>query len=91
MCIKTEERSVHSISPAILSLDKKGDVGIKILGRDNIVEFAPVTMIESNSETTWVAGLPEQVDIITTGQGFAVVGQKVKPVFEGEQQGSAKE
>lgn len=69
----------HFISPAILSLGTKGDLGIKTVAPDNTVGFSPVTIVRAQSDGIWVAGLPETADIITVGQGFVNPGDPVDP------------
>jgi multidrug efflux system membrane fusion protein len=72
----------HLVSPAILTLADNGDIGVKIVGPGDVVEFRPVTIVADGPEGVWIGGLPESVTIITVGQEFIAVGQKVEPVRE---------
>lgn len=70
----------HLISPASLTLDENGQVGVKTVDTENTVGFLPVQVIGEDSEGLWIAGLPPQLRIITVGQEFVKVGQVVTPV-----------
>ena len=72
----------HLVSPAILTLADDGMVGVKTLEADSIVGFHPVRILESSMEGVWVTGLAPQVTLITVGQEFVSVGQKVRAVEE---------
>ena len=81
MRIPLQEGKAHKFSPALLSLDDAGRIGVKIVTDRHIVRFLPVTILEDARDGIWVAGLPETVTLITTGQDYVVDGQKVEPVF----------
>jgi len=72
----------HSISPAVLSLDDEGRIGVKIVDDDNRVVFHPVTMAGDDAGLLWVEGLPDPVQLIIVGQEFVSPGQQVEPVAE---------
>ncbi len=72
----------HLVSPAILTLTDDGMVGVKTLEADSTVGFHPVRILESGMEGVWVTGLAPQVTLITVGQEFVSVGQKVRAVEE---------
>jgi multidrug efflux system membrane fusion protein len=75
----------HRVSPAILTLAENGDVGVKTIGPDNTVEFHAVTIVATETDGVWLAGLPPTVTFITVGQDFVTAGQKVEPVPESAQ------
>ena len=74
-------QKAHSISPAILTLDDTGAVGVKIVDENNIVRYIPVHIIADKSDKMWVTGLPDSANIITVGQDFVADGQQVNPVM----------
>lgn len=80
--LPAEQIFAYRISPAILTLADDGEVGVKILGPDNTVDFKPVQIIDDEPDGLWVSGLPEQVTFITVGQEFVTKGQTVQPVDE---------
>ena len=80
--VPAEQVYAHRISPSILTLADDGEIGVKILGPSNTVEFKPVHIIDDKPDGLWVSGLPEQVVFITVGQEFVNSGQTVQPVDE---------
>ena len=72
----------HRVSPAILTLDDAGRLGVKAVDADNRVVFKPVTVLSASVEAVWLAGLPERVRLITVGQEYVVPGQTVEPVVQ---------
>jgi len=82
--IPLETVSSHFLSPAQLALDESGVLGVKIVDEDDRVVFLPVQIVRSGPEGVWVAGLPEQVRVITVGQGFVQPGEQVRPVSQSQ-------
>ncbi|MCG8433890.1 MAG: efflux RND transporter periplasmic adaptor subunit [Gammaproteobacteria bacterium] len=74
----------HKISPAILTLDDNGEVGIKTVDGDNRVQFHKIEIVRSTADGVWISGVPENVSIITVGQGFVKPGDQVAPVEENQ-------
>ncbi|RED53599.1 efflux RND transporter periplasmic adaptor subunit [Aestuariispira insulae] len=68
----------HRLSPALLTLNDEGLVGVKIVDATGTVQFLPVTIIEDTKQGMWVSGLPQEADIITVGQEYVQHGQHVK-------------
>lgn len=75
----------HKISPAILSLNNEGRIGIKAVDMNSTVVFYPVEVLSDSADYMWIGGLPENLDIITVGQNFVTAGQEVKAVNEAAQ------
>jgi multidrug efflux system membrane fusion protein len=71
----------QKVSPAILSLDADGRIGVMTVGPENRAAFVPVQITRSEPDGVWITGLPETANIITVGQGYVSTGQKVEPVF----------
>jgi membrane fusion protein, multidrug efflux system len=65
---------------AILTLNDDGEIGVKAVGPDNVIEFMPVTILGDTREGVWVAGLPETVTLVTVGQEYVVDGQRIDPI-----------
>ncbi len=78
--ITIDEVEAHRVSPAVLTLDDSGAVGIKIVNADNVVEFHPIQIVSDYTNGIWLSGLPGTIDVITVGQEFVKPGQKVEPV-----------
>lgn len=69
--------NAHLVSPAILTLSDKGEVGVKTLDDQNRVAFVPVDIVSDGPDGVWLGGLPDQVRLITAGQDYVVDGQTV--------------
>ncbi|MFZ0254294.1 MAG: efflux RND transporter periplasmic adaptor subunit [Gammaproteobacteria bacterium] len=80
--IAVAEEPAHFLSPAALTLDDQGRVGIKAVEKGNAVVFHPVTLVRTETNGVWVAGLPESVRVIVQGQSFVVPGEIVEPIAE---------
>lgn len=73
----------HKISPALLTLNDNGAVGVKTVDDEGMVVFHPVKMVSDTEDGIWLTGLPQHAQIITVGQEFVAEGQAVIAV-EGE-------
>ncbi|MEJ8572889.1 efflux RND transporter periplasmic adaptor subunit [Microbaculum marinum] len=82
IAIPLETTKAHRFSPAILTLDDKGVMGVRTVDDDNRVGFEPVKILGNEDGTIWVSGLPERVTVITVGQEYVIPGELVEPVFE---------
>ena len=72
----------HFISPALLSMDQQGTLGIKTIDENNIVHFQPINIIRANNAGLWVSGLPTTATLVSIGQGFVNEGEIIIPVNE---------
>lgn len=78
------ETRAHLIPPSALTLNDEGIMGVKTLDQNNVVQFAPVTVVGENTSVDpgmWVLGLPEQSVVITLGQEIVFPGQTVNADF----------
>ena len=82
MLLSAEQITAHSLSAALLTLDDTGAVGVKAVNPSGRVEFFPVEIVSSTAEGVLLTGLPEELYIITVGQGFVTPGQMVEPVTD---------
>lgn len=80
LAIPASEVSAHRISPAYLTLSDAGQIGLRAVTDENRIKFYPVNILADEEEQMWVAGLPQNVTIVTVGQEFVTEGQKVRPV-----------
>ena len=77
--IVTEEVRAHKLSPAVMGLDDDGRVGVKGVDDDDRVVFYPVEVVRTERDGAWVTGLPDELRVITVGQGFVTAGEQVTP------------
>jgi multidrug efflux system membrane fusion protein len=77
--IVTGQLPAHFVSPATLSLNTDGALGIKTVEAEQKVRFTPVEIARAQTDGIWITGLPEVARIITIGQGFVNDGEVVDP------------
>ena len=75
--IKGKQEAAHKISPAILSLNDQGKLGVRTVTADNRVEFKEINILDDTNSGMWVSGLGEEARIITLGQEYVFQGQTV--------------
>lgn len=80
--VKSRNVPAMRVSPAILSLDDQGRIGVKIV-ENNIARFVPVTLVGDSPDGVWIAGLPDEAIVITVGHEYVKDGDPVTPVPEG--------
>lgn len=80
--LKLPSQKAHKISPAILTLNDDGKLGLRGVNDDQVTVFYPVEVLGGGDDGIWVGGLPDTVRIITVGQDYVSDGQKVEPVLK---------
>lgn len=76
--IQLPQIMAHRLSPALLSLNSSGDLGVFILDEKNTAIFHPVKVAAIDNDGAVLTGLPERVRVITLGGGFVRHGQQVR-------------
>ena len=56
-----------------------GTVGVKALNQKNYVVFYPIKTVKDTVDGMWVSGLPNQVNLIVSGQEYVSIGQQINP------------
>lgn len=80
--LKLPSQKAHRVSPAILTLNDAGQVGLRGVDDNDVTLFYPVKVLGGDADGIWVGGLPETARIITVGQDYVTDGQKVEPVLK---------
>lgn len=85
----------HSLPASLLSLDTEGVLIVKTLDADQRVSSYPVDVVADSTDSVWVTGLPDQVDVIVTGYEYVGIGEQVRatrkePLKGDELAGSAR-
>jgi len=68
------------IPRSALTYSSAGQLGVRIVNKDGVVEFAPVGIVEDDQAFMWVSGMADATRLIVQGQDFVREGQKVEPV-----------
>lgn len=79
--ISADGSMAHRLPQSALTLNNDGQLGVRTVDGDNIVQFRPVALVRDDTGGIWVAGLPDQVDVIVMGQDFVTQGVEVAPSF----------
>ncbi|HEV2901251.1 MAG TPA: efflux RND transporter periplasmic adaptor subunit [Pseudaminobacter sp.] len=76
--LKTGEVKAHFVSPAILALDEAGELGVKSVDENGKAAFHRVEILHAETDGVWIGGLPDRLQLISTGQGFVRQGENVR-------------
>jgi len=68
------------IARSALTFSSEGQLGLRTVGNDGKVAFAPVSIVEDGQERVWVSGVPDRSLVIVQGQDFVTEGQAVEAV-----------
>lgn len=82
LALPTGEVMAHRINSSLLTLDDRGELGVRILDGDNRVQFANVALVGDGDAGVWVSGLPQKVRLITVGQEYVTAGDIVAVEME---------
>ena len=70
----------HAVTPAALTLNDDGALGVRHVDPDGVVRFAAVELLRDTPARAWIAGpdLPMRARIIVAGQEDVAAGQAVE-------------
>tara|TARA_R110002049_G_scaffold218256_3_gene389727 strand:- start:824 stop:1957 length:1134 start_codon:yes stop_codon:yes gene_type:complete len=80
LTITLPPRQVHTLSPALLSLNSEGQLAVKHLDENNEVQQTAVELVSADIQHAYVTGLPDPLRLITLGAGMVDTGETVTPV-----------
>ena len=72
------ELFAHKIPPSILTLQDDGTIGVKALNDKNVVIFFPIQVVKDTVDGMWVSGLPNDVNLIISGQEYVTLDQVIE-------------
>ncbi len=78
LILPAETLPAHFISPALLVLDDQGRIGVRVVEDGDRVAFHEARILDTAPDGVWLAGLPEQIELITVGQDYVRHGDRVK-------------
>ncbi|WP_425044182.1 efflux RND transporter periplasmic adaptor subunit [Primorskyibacter sp. S87] len=81
IAISADGELAHQLPQSALTLSNEGQLGVRVVGAENLVEFRPVTLLRDQADGVWVGGLGDRADVIVVGQDFVTQGVKVAPTY----------
>ncbi|WP_438952000.1 efflux RND transporter periplasmic adaptor subunit [Porticoccus sp.] len=75
--VATNALRAHRVPASLLALGDSGELGLKVVNRDDRVDFVLIDLVGDDGAGVWVAGLPERTRIITVGQEYVSAGEQV--------------
>ena len=81
LAIASEGERAHKLPQSALTLNNDGQLGVRVMDENQIVQFMPVRVLRDETTGVWVAGLGETAEVIVVGQDFVTAGVKVKPTY----------
>lgn len=71
----------HLLPQSALTLNDAGELGVRT-NEDGIAHFSPVILIRDDKDGIWVTGLPDEVEVIITGQDFVREGRAINVSYQ---------
>ena len=88
--VPVEYVMAQQVTPAVFALSDEGSIGIRTIDANNTVEFYLVDILEDGPDGVWVTGLPNRAAVIVVGQELVTPGERVDPVFLGQEEMPAR-
>lgn len=63
---------------SVITLSDEGELGLRVVGDDDVADFAPVTIIDDTPDGLVVTGVPSGSRIVVAGQDLVRNGDKVR-------------
>lgn len=73
MVIAADGTQAHFLPASVLTLDDEGRLGVRIVVEGR-AQFAAVTLLRDTPDGVWLAGLPDQAQVIVLGQEYVTEG-----------------
>ncbi|MCH2096044.1 MAG: efflux RND transporter periplasmic adaptor subunit [Rhodobacteraceae bacterium] len=80
--IEAEGAPAHLLPQSALTLNDEGALGVRTVAADSTALFVPVSLLRDTRDGVWLAGLPQEADVIVVGQEYVRDGVAVVPSFE---------
>jgi len=75
-------KNAHLLPQSALTLNDDGILGVRVVSQDSAALFVPVTLLRDTPSGVWLAGLPDQADVIIIGQEYVTDGVRVAASFQ---------
>ncbi len=66
-----------TVPRSVLTLNDEGQIGLRVVGADNVARFVAVSIIEDGEKGLVIAGVPDGVRVVVAGQDLIRDGDKV--------------
>lgn len=66
-----------TVPRSIITLSDKGEIGLRVVGADNIAQFAVIQVLDDTPQGLIVTGVPQGVRIVVAGQDLVRNGDQV--------------
>ncbi|HEX2581199.1 MAG TPA: efflux RND transporter periplasmic adaptor subunit [Dongiaceae bacterium] len=80
IALPVQTEKIQIIPAQALSLDGSGQLGVKYLDPHGMVQAVPAEVIGEDRNGLWLAGLPDELDVIVAGQEFVKTGQRATAI-----------
>jgi len=80
--IASDGATAHLLPQSSLTLNDDGVLGVRLVGPENVVSFAPIKLVRDTIQGVWVTGLGQSADVIIIGQEYVTDGVTVAPTFQ---------
>ena len=84
--LRMEPQPATRVSRSALTFSSSGDLGVRIVDANGVVQFVPVKVVEDDQADMWIAGVADGTRVIVQGHDFVREGQKVQAVPAGTNQ-----
>ena len=74
VAISAAGQQAHLLPQSALTLNDEGDLGVRLVSADTTAAFVPVELLRDTPQGVFVAGLPDQADVIVVGQEYVSDG-----------------
>ncbi|MBY5934008.1 efflux RND transporter periplasmic adaptor subunit [Tateyamaria omphalii] len=86
IAISAAGEKAHLLPSSALTLNEDGALGLRTVDGAGVVAFNPATVVRDTAQGIWLAGLPDEINVIVVGQEFVTAGVTVAPTFQEQTQ-----
>lgn len=76
--IPVETIAAHYLSPALLRLDDRGEMGLFIVDDEDRVQFTRIDIVNADAGGIWVRGIGDRARVVAISRGTLASGQTVE-------------
>jgi len=63
---------------SVVTLSNDGELGIRAVDKSGEVLFYPIDIVDDTPDALYLAGIPQEMQVIVAGQDLVTEGEKVK-------------